>query len=494
MQLVHDLLDDAAATHGASIAVSDEDGSTTYEGLRVASVDIARGLRDAGVERGDRVVVVGRNSASIPALLFGISRVGAVFIVARAPVVGPALTHVLLDSGAALVVTDDLEAMAVAISVGVRALAIAELLVHCDDPVAPYARDALSVDAVSFIYTSGSTGEPKAVVSTHAQVLFAARAIGSRISYASTDVVYCALPLSFDYGLYQIFLCALSGAHLVLASERGAGAALLQHLEGCRATVFPAVPSLAINLLRMLGRAKSSSLSLRLLTNTGAAMPDAVLAGLRHHVNTLHVQLMFGLTECKRAAIMPLDGDLVRPGASGLALPETEIFAVDPTGARLSSGEYGELVVRGPNVMSGYWNQPALTAERFYRRAGLFPELRTGDFGHVDEEGYVYFTGRRDDQYKERGTRCTVSEVEAAAYRVEGVEGAAVVPPRASEDGACLVVVTNLAPPAVLRGLSRYLDVLKVPSRCQVVDELPLTRNGKLDRTALVAQVQSVVR
>jgi acyl-CoA synthetase (AMP-forming)/AMP-acid ligase II len=185
---------------------------------------------------------------------------------------------------------------------------------------------------------------------------------------------------------------------------------------------------------------------------------------------------------------MPPDADLTRPGACGLALPGTEVFAVDTDGNRLPPGEVGELVVRGPHVMAGYWRRPELTAQRFPRADGLFPRLRTGDHGWLDDEGYLYFVGRRDDIYKERGFRVSATEVEAAARRVPGVEQAAVLPPR---DGrpAVLAVVTALSAPAVLLGMREQIEEFKVPRHCVVLEAIPLTRNGKVDRTTLLTEV-----
>jgi acyl-CoA synthetase (AMP-forming)/AMP-acid ligase II len=176
---------------------------------------------------------------------------------------------------------------------------------------------------------------------------------------------------------------------------------------------------------------------------------------------------------------------------SGPALPGTEIFAVAEDGTRLCAGEVGELVVRGPHVMAGYWRQPEKTAERFPRAEGLFPELRTGDYGSIDGDGYLYFAGRRDDLYKERGFRVSAAEVEAAAQRVPGVEAVAVVPPRAGEDGATLLVAGALSPERVLQLLHEQLEDVKVPARCLVVPRVPVTANGKVDRREVAVLVES---
>ena len=482
--LLHELLDAAVDRWPEAPAVRCGDEVVTYRQLAADSRAVAGRLAARGVGRGDRVVLALPAGPALPPLLYGCSRVGAAFVVVHEQSPEPAVAHVLDDAEPALLVGADPVHRRLAAD---RRIAVATpeqaREAAADGP--PPAPGPLSVDPVCLIYTSGSTGRPKAVVSTHGQLVFAAAAIQSQLAYRPGDVVFCALPPSFDYGLYQLFLGALSGATVVLAGAADAGPRLLERLHRCGATVLPAVPGMAAGLARLLTRAGARPPRLRLLTNTGAVMPVETLAALRQRIPGLRVQLMFGLTECKRATIMPPDEDRQRPGACGRALPGTEVYAVAPDGRRLPPGEVGEVVVRGPHVMAGYWRRPELTAQRFERQDGLFPRLRTGDHGWLDEDGYLYFLGRRDDLYKERGFRVSGTEVAAAARRLPGVEAAAVLPPAAGGTGATLFVVGPASPGAVLAGLRGELEEFKIPQRCLVLAEIPLTPNGKTDRVAL---------
>lgn len=485
---LHDLLDAAAASHPDHPAVSHRQHTLTYRELCARSHALARWLRAAGIGRGDRVVVATSVDVLLPAVVYACSRVGAVFAVVRARAPEVVLSHILDDAEPALVVTDAPAVARLADSRGVPHRDLDSLRRAAAEPLPDVTGgEPLAVDPACLIYTSGSTGMPKAVVSTHAQMTFAARAIQSVLEYQADDVVYCALPLSFDYGLYQLFLATLAGARVCLATAEDAGRRLLAQLRETGATVLPAVPPLATNLAALLDRPGATAPPLRLLTNTGAAMPVPVLAALRSRIPSLRVQLMFGLTECKRATIMPKDEDLRRPGACGRALPGTEVFAVDDRGRRLPPGHVGELVVRGPHVMAGYWRRPALTEQRFRMVDGLFPQLHTGDYGWLDADGYLYYVGRRDDLYKERGTRVSTTEVEAAAHRIAGVTAAAAVPPAAGEETATLLVVTDLSATEVLRRLREQLEEEKIPRRCLVIERLPVTDNGKPDRARLAA-------
>jgi acyl-CoA synthetase (AMP-forming)/AMP-acid ligase II len=485
--LLHGLIDAAAREWPDRPAVTGAGTTLTHARLAAASRRIARWLHDAGVRRGERVVAVTPSSVLQPALLYAASRLGAVVSLLHEQTNERALEHVLDDCMPALVVTDDLAEPACARNIPVVTTGeLTACALAPGDPEIP--AGPLAVDPVFLIYTSGTTSMPKAVVSTHQQVVFAVHAIQSVLRYRDSDVVYCPLPMSFDYGMYQLFLGAVSGAHVWLGRPAEVGPGLLSNLDSTKATVLPAVPAVAEALGRLLRRRPGAVTGLRLLTNTGAAMPAPVLSALRAAIPGLRVQLMFGLTECKRATIAPPDADLERPGTSGLALPGTEVFTVDGSGCRLGPGEIGEITVRGPNVMSGYWRQPVLTARRFVQRDGLFPELRTGDHGWLDEDGYLYFIGRRDDLYKERGFRVSATEVEAAARRLPGVSSAVVLPP-APDRPAVLVAVSDDTPDRILAGMRQEIEEFKIPGRCLVVDRLPLTGNGKVDRTAVAAML-----
>jgi acyl-CoA synthetase (AMP-forming)/AMP-acid ligase II len=504
---IDELLSAAAQRWADRPAVTDPTGTWTYRELRGASDRAATWLANRGVERGDRVVVVGGTGRMLAALVYGAASLGAPFILLHEQVRGPALAHVLRDAEPTLGLIEEPDELAAAGSAGGPGLMLprAEFAAAlsadeegaattAESATSPSPSAALAVDPVCLIYTSGTTSAPKAVVSTHAQILFAARAIQAELGYRPEDKVFCALPMSFDVGLYQLFLAALSGAEVLFEAAAEVGPALPGRLAETGATILPAVPSIATGLARLRARSGRDLPALRLLTSTGAAMPEETLSRLRAGLPGLRIQLMFGLTECKRATIMPPDGDLTRPGSCGRALPGTEILVIDDDGRPLPPGRLGQIVVRGPNVMAGYWRRPEDTAARFPRVAGLFPQLVTGDYGWLDQDGYLFFHGRRDDLYKERGFRVSGTEVELAAARCPGVRAAAVLTPRAGRPATLLVAGQvadggRLEPAEVLRALRGQLEEYKIPRVCRVFAELPLTANGKVDRRALASRI-----
>ncbi|WP_214414790.1 class I adenylate-forming enzyme family protein [Sphaerisporangium fuscum] len=471
-QLLHDLLELAARRAPEAIAVRDEEGAWSYAELLAQSRACARWLHRRGTRPGDRVLIAAVPDRRVVAVLFACSLLAAVCV----PVSGTAKrrqwTHYVADCGAAVILTAD-------------ALNSSQAEWDDDDEL-PAA--ALPHDTALLIYTSGSTAVPKAVVCPHASVLFATLAIAERLGYRASDVVFCRVPLSFDYGLYQVFLCAHAGAELVLAAP-DSDAGLLASIRRCGATVVPVVPHLAEMLLR-LGARDGLPTSIRLLTNTGETLPPATVSALRQRFSGAKVQLMYGITECKRVSIMEADGDLDRPGALGRPLSGTRVRVLDTSGADVAPGELGELVVSGPHVMAGYWGDPGLGVEVF----GTDPEsgeraLRTGDFGRLDEDGYLYFHGRRDQIFKRRGIRMSTLEIEAAAREVPGVAEAALVPPDEGRD-AVLLVVASISAAKVLRELGERLDSARVPELCRVVDHLPRNSSGKLDR-AMLARLEA---
>jgi amino acid adenylation domain-containing protein len=487
MNVLHELLERTADRYPDHCAVSDDHARLTYRELCDDSRRLAAWLIVAGVHRGDRVVVALPSGVFLPVLLYACSRAGGAFVVLRADTPAAVAAHVLDDAEPRLVIGDSPVLRDLALARGIAHRGSADCVAARERPSSRPPAGPVAVDPICLVYTSGSTAMPKAVVSTHQQLLFATSAIQSQLGYRPDDTVYCVLPPSFDYGLYQVFLATLAGARLHLAEPGRAGHRLLVELRATDASVLPLVPSLAVNLTRLLARRPAPLPRLRLLTSTGAAMPPGVLGAVRDLLPGAAVQLMYGLTECKRATIMPKDEDLRRPGACGRALPGTEVFVVDADGNRLPAGETGEVVVRGPNVMAGYWRRPELTAQRFPRVDGLFPQLNTGDYGWLDDGGYLYFAGRRDDQYKERGFRVSTTEVEAAAHRVPGVDTAVVVPPADGAEGATLLVQGTLTAAEVLAALRAQIDEVKVPARCVVVPELPLNAHGKVERRGLAA-------
>ncbi|SEB30847.1 amino acid adenylation domain-containing protein [Streptomyces misionensis] len=487
--LVHELLDRAVTEHSDAPAVRDTEGGWTYAELDAAARAWTHRLVRSGVRPGDRVLVRIGNDRHFVALLFGTLRAGAVFVPLSTAMKRFHLERVVRDAEPALVLARGADA------VELRELTHAPVLdltalqqeVYADDGVAPPVA-VCPDDLALLMYTSGSTATPKAVMSPHRAVVFAAAAIADRLGYGPDDVVLNVIPFSFDYGLYQIFLAVGAGARLVLSgTDEHVG--LMTVLHEARITVFPVVPSLAHMLLRLAARDRRPAPAVRLFTSTGAALAPQVVAKLRALFPGAAVAPMYGTTECKRITVLAPGEVPPRPESVGRPLAGTQVLVVDEHGRPLPTGETGEIVVRGPHVMAGYWRAPEPTRDRFRTDPATGEvALHTGDFGYLDEHGHLYVSGRRDDLFKRKGVRMSALEIEAAALDVPGVRAAAVLPPTPTAD-VVLFVAGEQAPAEVLRALGQRLEAAKVPHVCHVLPELPLTPNGKTDKKRLAELV-----
>jgi acyl-CoA synthetase (AMP-forming)/AMP-acid ligase II len=283
-------------------------------------------------------------------------------------------------------------------------------------------------DLAAIIYTSGSTGDPKGVMLSHLNMVSAARSITTYLGLRESDVVACALPLAFDYGLYQVLMTFKVGATLLLERSFAFPVKVLERMAGEGATVFPGVPTMFSLLMNMSGLDGFDLSALRMVTNTAAALSEEHIRRLRTLFPQAELFSMYGLTECKRVTYLPPEQLDLRPTSVGRGMPNEEVWLVDESGSRLPNGNTGELVIRGTNVMRGYWQKPFETAQRL--RPGILPGevlLYSGDLFRTDEEGWLYFVARKDDIIKSRGEKVSPREVENAIHCLEGVMDAAVV-------------------------------------------------------------------
>ena len=484
----------AAARHPERLAVVTGERTLSYGELDRLADGFAAALRESGVKRGDRVPVVLPNSAEAAIAIYGILRAGAAFSPVNPTIKRDKLAHVLADSGAAAVVCDAVRADVVreATAVSGQIPVVTDLEAGASG-VTEEPQPPLSVDLAAVIYTSGSTGDSKGVALTHGNMTFAADSIVEYLQMSERDRVLCVLPLSFDYGLYQLLMSMRVGATLVLEQGFAFPGRVVQLLESERITGLPCVPTVFHVLLSLRGLADREFPELRYLTNTAAVLPAATIEAVRRTFPNARLYSMYGLTECKRATYLPPEELDARPTSVGIPIPGTEAWIEDDDGNVLGPDEIGQLIVRGAHVMKGYWNDPELTAERL--RPGRWPwerVLATGDLFRSDGDGYLYFVGRRDDLIKSGGEKVVPREIEEILHAAPGVHEAAVVgvPDQllgqavhahvSPEPGA------HLDPAAVRRYCADRLEDYKVPRQVIVHEQLPRTGNGKVDRLALV--------
>jgi acyl-CoA synthetase (AMP-forming)/AMP-acid ligase II len=347
-------------------------------------------------------------------------------------------------------------------------------------------------DLAAIIYTSGSTGDPKGVMLSHLNMVSAARSITTYLGLRESDVIACALPLAFDYGLYQVLMAFKEGATLCLEQSFAFPVKVLERMASERVTVFPGVPTMFSLLMSLNGLERFDLDSLRMITNTAAALSEAHIRRIRALFPNAALFSMYGLTECKRVTYLPPGQLDLRPTSVGRGMPNEEVWLVDESGKRLPNGSTGELVVRGSNVMRGYWEKPFETAQRL--RPGIMPGevlLYSGDLFRTDDEGWLYFVARKDDIIKSRGEKVSPREVENAIYGLEGVVDAAVVgvPDDVLGEAVKAFVVIkdghSLSERDVIRHCLGHLESFMAPKHVEFVRELPRTDTGKIKKTAL---------
>jgi amino acid adenylation domain-containing protein len=508
---VEQFLRDSAFRTPDKLALVTDTRRLTYAELDAASDRLAAALAQGGIERGARVAIFMDNCWEAVVAIFAVLKAGAVFSPLNPSTKAEKLAYVLNNCRAAGLITQTRH-------IGVSAEAAAEVpslrlsvvagradkpclpgqisfddAQRCEPSCGPCA-PGIALDLAMLVYTSGSTGFPKGVMMTHANVVAAATSITTYLENTDGDVILSVLPISFDYGLYQVLMAVKSGATLVLEKSFAFPQVVLQKLAAEKATGFPLVPTMAAILLQMKDLKPGAFAHLRYITNTAAALPPAHIKRLQELFPHTRIYSMYGVTECKRCTYLPPAELARRPGSVGIAIPGTEATVVDDKGRPVPPGEVGELVIRGPHVMKGYWENPEATARAL--RPGPYPweqVLHTGDLFRADKEGFLFFVARKDDIIKTRGEKVSPKEIENVLYALPGVHEAAVIGMPDPILGAAIkaVIVASdltLSEQDVIRHCARHLEDFMVPKLVEFRDALPKTDSGKISRR-LVAEI-----
>jgi acyl-CoA ligase (AMP-forming) (exosortase A-associated) len=497
--LLHDLL----TPHGSDlvrVAIVEGERTHSYAALGETVERFAAHLASLGVQMGDRVAILLPKSFDECAAFFAISRVGAVFVPIN-PVLKPQqVAHILADSGARVILSNkaQLQRLTAAVSLppGVAAFEV-------DAPYAPLAPAppslAIGEDLAGILYTSGSTGLPKGVMLSHANLLAGTRIVRTYLQITSSDRILSVLPFSFDYGLNQLLTAVEQGAQLVLATFQ-LGDQLVSMLARHRITGLAGVPTLWALLTKAAPTLQKTPLPhLRYITNSGGAVPEATVTRLSQLLPGTDIFLMYGLTEAFRSTFLPPSETARRPTSIGKAIPECDVFPVTDDGQRAKPGVPGILVHRGPTVSLGYWKRPEETARVIRANPVCPPEQGggvvcwSGDLVVEDDDGYLYFVGRRDAMIKSAGFRISPTEIEdvlmsTGAFRQIAVIG---LPDEwVGQRVSAVGVAANgeVDAKAVLSLVAAQLASHMLPARIDLVAELPQTPNGKVDYKALVAE------
>jgi acyl-CoA ligase (AMP-forming) (exosortase A-associated) len=473
-------------------------------------VAFAAGLGELGLNRGERVAVFLDKRIETVTSIFGTSAAGGVFVPVNPVLKAKQVAYILADCSVRVLVTtpERLELLKeeLAQTAVEHVVVLGEASETADGPrvqtwdaflgTGPLAEpDVIDVDMAAILYTSGSTGKPKGVVLSHRNVITGGDSVSQYLGNHEDDVILAALPLSFDAGFSQLTTAFTVGAHVVLMNyllARDVVRLCAKH----QVTGLTCVPPLWIGLTEQEWPAEATQ-SMRYFANTGGRMPRTTLGKLRAIFPAAKPYLMYGLTEAFRSTYLDPNQVDRRPDSIGKAIPNAEILVVRPDGTRCEAGEEGELVHRGALVAMGYWNDPARTAERFKAAPGreggittIEPAVWSGDMVRADEDGFLYFVGRKDEMIKTSGYRVSPMEIEEVVYGTGLVRDAValgVEDPRLGQRIVLIVSPANgqLSTDQLLGELRRQLPLYMVPSDVIVRAELPRSPNNKFDRNLL---------
>lgn len=507
--LLQGLLAQAVAEHPRRPAVSSQTCVLTYAELDELSNKLARALLRLGVTAGDRIGILAPKSAAAIVAVYGALKAGGCYVPLDPKAPADRLSYVTKDSGIEVVIADDDRTPQVAGLAeripGLRSLIIAASPAASPaisaESAEPSKERAIETDLAYVLYTSGSTGTPKGVMISHRNSLTFVDWATEAARLNSRDRVCSPAPLHFDLSVFDVFATCQAGACLTVIPDRTTTfpVSITQWLEKEQVSVWYSVPSV-LTLLACFGGLSQFDLSrLRTVIFAGEVFPPKYLVRLMTELPQARYLNWYGPTEtnvCTAFEVAPGEADL-GPVPIGTACANTEVFAVTSEGIRVREpGDEGELYVRGPALMRGYWRRPDQTQQVLVPDP-LMPDrhervYRTGDLVTVDHAGNYVYLGRRDTMVKIRGYRVELGEVEAALYRHQSISEAVVLAIPDELHGSRLHAVVSplgsLTREDVLDHCRTWLPSYMVPDVVEFRVTLPRTSTGKVDRAGLTAE------
>lgn len=545
--LLHQPIDQWADRQPDHEAVRFSGHGLTYADLARRSNQLARVLRSRGVRRGDRVGFYMHKSLHTAVSLYGIMKAGAAYVPLD-PTAPPAriayilrdcrIRHLITDAKHAPVVgelLDESVELDLVVGAGAERSMPVDTLTWDDIETAPDRRPDVSLtelDLSYVLYTSGSTGTPKGVAHTHRSALSFAETAVRTYGFRADDRLSNHAPLHFDLSTLDFFATACAGATVVMIPEMYTKlpASLSQLMEDERLTVLYVVPLVLTHLLEHGALDRRTLQSLRWVLFGGEPFPPKHLRRLMAQWPHAQFCNVYGPTETNGVTyhVVPALEEGPSPNEPddsplpiGTLYSNVEALVLGPDDTPVPDGETGELAIRAPSMMRGYWNQPDLNASAFFQRPAFehFTDVfyRTGDLVRRDENEVYHFLGRKDRQIKTRGYRVELTEVEAALLRHPAVQGAAAYAVPGSDgtkriEATVTLVPTDAADPAaasehasgesptseasvseasIRDDAARYLPSYALPERISVIERFPRTSTGKIDRQALQEQTSS---
>ena len=477
---------DTTERHGEHIALKLDETEISYASLDAASARVAGMLHQRGLTPGDRVGVMLPNVPYFVFVYYGILRAGGVVVPMNVLLKAREVEFCLTDSAAGRLFvwhgcadTAAVGARAAGADVIVVAPGEFEELLGRSEPATEVAA-ADDNDTAVLLYTSGTTGKPKGAELTHLNLRRQVEVVTALFALTPSDVVLGALPLFHSFGqTCGMNACVGAGACLTLLPRFGPADAL-ETLQRDRVTIFEGVPTMYSALLHCKQRDEFDTSRLRLCVSGGAALPAEVLRGFEDAF-ACKVLEGYGLSETSPVASFNHADRERKVGSIGTPIEGVEMKVVDDEGHELPHGEVGEIVIRGHNLMKGYWMRPQATAEAI--KDGWF---HTGDLARIDEDGYFFIVDRKKEMIIRGGYNVYPREIEEVLYEHPAVREAAVIGIPHDDLGEEVAAAVALkegenVEPAELRAYVRELvAAYKYPRKIWFVDELPKGPTGKI--------------
>jgi acyl-CoA synthetase (AMP-forming)/AMP-acid ligase II len=505
---VHHYLERQAQSRPESILLIEGAARTTYAQIEAGANRVARFLLEQGIQRGDRIGLLGQNSRTYIESYYGILKAGAVSVALNAAADWSTHGKLMVHCQARGLLCGD--------RVGRRAAGIEHMphlefilgsraqwpdlirgrkqvrLLDRNEWLPQFGSEPPEVrctqeDRAAIVYTSGSTGEPKGVILRHANLVANTESIVSYLGLHGRDRAFVVLPLHYVYGKSVLNTHVAVGGSVVLENNFLFPHKALDSLAASEATGLSGVPSTFAILLNRSNLAERPLAHLRYVTQAGGPMAAAMQERLIEALPGKQIFIMYGATEAS-ARLSYLDPqDLPRKlGSIGKPIPRVELSVLREDGTEADTGEVGELVARGPNLMEGYWNDPVGTAEVLDARG-----YHTGDLARRDADGFFYVVGRKREMIKSGAHRIAPQEIESVLAAHPQVDEAAVVGQPDEMLGEAIHAFVSACPgqqldsQEVLRWCRQRLPAYKMPKAIVLLKEFSRNGSGKIDKRAL---------
>jgi len=489
---IHDVPAWWAAHTPEAVALMDDNSRLSYRQLQRAIDDAAAVLAGLGVARGHRVLLVAENSMALVVFVFAVSRLGAQFVLVNARLSAEEIDAIAAhaQAGAEIYIGAGFKEGEVhalrrgAASLGCGLPERVRAAVRAQAPEAEPGCD----DVAALIYTAGTTGRPKGVMLTHAGLLFVATTLGALRRMSASDRSYGVLPMSHTMGLTSVLLSTLAAGGSVLVRARFDVEALVEAIETRELTLFQGVQAMHMALLSHLRRHDRTLQRGRLrYIYAGGSPLDPTLKDQVQTLFGLPLHNGYGMTESSPTICHSRFGERRADTSVGPPIPGVDIRIVNAGGKDVAAGDSGELWVRGPGLMRGYFRDCAAT-----RAAIQDGWLRTGDVARRDAEGNVFLVARIKDIIIRSGFNVYPAEVEAALNAHPSVAQSAVVGREVESNEEVIAFVQlraghALDSAALQDFMKERISSYKRPSQIVFLDTLPVMANGKVQRTALKA-------